>query len=359
MVKNERRQSYENRPYGLTYETILAAAYAPDHPYSWPTIGSMADISAASLEDVSSFFRRYYHPGNASLCIAGDFQPAEAKRLVAKYFGPLPAGPKVEKLNLPASAPSRPQRIKMTDRVGLARVYLAWHSVPQFTPDDAELEVLADILGSSKTSRLYRVLVRDKQIAQDVHASQNSEELAGGFIITASARPGHTLAELEAAILDEIARIQAGPPAAEEIARAVNRTEAQLVRALESISEFGGRADRLNMYNVYTGDPGFLNKDFARYVKVDPAGVHRVAKRYLTDIRITLEVTPGKEVTIAPDPRVAAAAERVELAKRSVRWSSSPPRRPPRTPTARVCPRPGPSPASASRRSIAASSPTA
>jgi zinc protease len=315
VVKNERRQSYENRPYGLTYETILAAAYPPDHPYSWPTIGAMADIDAASLEDVSNFFRRYYHAGNASLCIAGDFNPAEAKRLVAQYFGPLPSGPKVEKIKVAAPPSEKPQRIQMTDRVGLARLYLAWHSVPAFAPDDAELEVLADILGNGKTSRLYRTLVRDKQIAQEVHVSQNSQELAGGFMITASARPGHKLAELEAAILEEIARIQAEPPTAEEIARAVNRTEAQLVRALESISEFGGRADRLNMYNVYTGDPGYLNKDFGRYLKVDPAGAHRVAKNYLTDNRITLEVVPGKEVTIAPDPRIAAAAKRAELAK--------------------------------------------
>jgi zinc protease len=315
VVKNERRQSYENRPYGLCYETILAAAYPPDYPYSWPTIGSMADLDAASLEDVSNFFRRYYHPGNASLCIAGDFDPAEAKRLVAEYFGPLPSGPKVEKRRLPVPALAKPQRIEMTDRVGLARLYLAWHSVPLFAPDDAELEVLADILGNGKASRLHRTLVRDKQIAQDVHVSQNSQELAGGFMITASARPGHKLAELETAILEEVARIQAEPPTSEEVARAVNRTEAQLVHALESISEFGGRADRLNMYNVYTGDPGYLSKDFGRYLKVDPAGVQRVARQYLTDKRITLDVVPGKQVTITPDPRIAAAAKRAELAK--------------------------------------------
>jgi len=315
VVKNERRQSYENRPYGLTYETILAAAYPPSYPYSWPTIGSMADLDAASLEDVSNFFRRYYHPGNASLCIAGDFNPAEAKRLVAEYFGSLPGGPRVEKLRLPAPAMEKPQRIQMTDRVGLARIFLAWHSVPLYGPDDAELEVLADILGNGKTSRLYRTLVRDKQIAQDVQVSQNSQELAGGFMMSVSARPGHTLVEIEPVILEEIARIQAEPPTAEEVARAVNRTEAQLVRALESISEFGGRADRLNMYNVYTGDPGYLNKDFGRYLKVDPGGVQRVAKQYLTDKRITLEVLPGKKVTIAPDPRIAAAEKRAELAK--------------------------------------------
>ncbi len=254
---------------------------------------------------------------------------------MAKYFGPLPAGPKVEKLDLPAPSPGQSQRIKMTDRVGLARIFLNWHSVPQFTPDDAELEVLADILGNGKTSRLYRALVRDKQIAQDVHASENSQELSGGFSISASARSGHTLAELETVILAEIARIQAEPPTADEIARAVNRTEADLVHALESISEFGGRADRLNMYNVYTGDPGYLSKDFERYLQVDPAGVQRVAKKYLSGVCVTLEVTPGKEVAITPDPRVTAADRRGKNWPRAKsRWWSSPRRRRRKTPTA-------------------------
>ena len=345
VVKNERRQSYENRPYGLTYEVLLAAAYPPDHPYSWPTIGSMKDLDAASHEDVSSFFRRYYHPGNASLCIAGDFNPTEAKRLVAKYFGPLPAGPKVEKVKVKPAGIGKPQRIQMTDRVGLARLYLAWHSVPIFAPDDAELDVLADVLGSGKTSRLYRTLVRDKQIAQDVQASQNSGELDGGFMVVATARPGHTLAELETVILDEIARLQSEPPSAEEVARAVNRTEAQLVRALESISEFGGRADRLNMYNVYTGDPGFLNKDFARYVRVDPAAVQRVAKQYLTEKRIALEVVPGKEVTIPSDPRKPAEEERAELAKKERPLTVAAPPSPPEDADRVNMPKAGPEPA--------------
>ena len=316
VVKNERRQSYENRPYGLTYEVILAAVYPADHPYSWPTIGSMADITAASREDVADFFRRYYHPANASLCIAGDFDPKVAKRLVEKYFGPIPAGPKVEKIKAWVPEIKEDARVTMTDRVGLARSYLNWQSVPLFAPDDAELDVLADVLAGGKTSRLYRLLVREKQIAQDVQASQNSGELAGGFSIVLTARPGHTLEELETAALAEVARLDAEPPTAEEVARAVARYESHLIRSLESVSEFGGRADRLNMYNIYAGDPGYLSKDFDRYLKVDPAGVLRVAKKYLAAKKMVLEVTAGPKTAITPDPRAAADKARQELAKK-------------------------------------------
>ncbi len=315
VVKNERRQSYENRPYGLTDETLLAAMCPPDHPYSWPVIGSMTDLTAASREDIASFFRRYYHPGNASLCIAGDFDPAAARRLVAEYFGPIPAGPRVEKMNPSPVELAESKRIRMTDRVGLPRLYMAWPSVPMFAADDAELDVLAEVLAGGKTSRLHKALVREKQIAQDVQAYQESEEIAGRFSIVVTPRPGHTLGEVEAAVREEIARLQAGPPAPAEVGRAVNQFQARFVRALESVSGFGGRADRLNMYNVFTGDPGYLAKDFARYLKVEPAGVQRVAQKYLGEKVVILEVTPGPKTAITPDPRKTAEAAREKLAK--------------------------------------------
>ncbi len=316
VVRNERRQSYENRPYGLVYEVLLAGTYPPNHPYSWPTIGSMADLQVASRDDVADFFRRYYHPANASLCLAGDFDPATAKRLIEKYFGPIPAGPKVEKVTPPAVKPLPADlRVRMTDRVGLARSYLTWRTVPLYAEDDAELDVLADILAGGKTSRLYRRLVRDKQIAQDVQASQNSREIAGGLMVVSTARPGQPLADLEAAVLDEIARLQNEPPTAEEVARAIARHESSVVQQLESVGGFGGRADQLNLYNVYTGDPGFLQQDFDRYLKVDPAAVQRVARKYLSAKKLVLEVTPGPETTITPDPREPAAKIRDELAK--------------------------------------------
>jgi len=315
VVKNERRQGYENRPYGLAHEVILSAMFPADYPYSWPVIGSMADLEVASREDIADFFRHYYHPGNASLCIAGDIQPAEAKRLVEKYFGPVPAGPKVEKLQPIPVELEKSQRIQMTDRVGLARLYLNWLSVAEFAPDDADLETLGDVLAGGKTSRLYRRLVRDLQIAQDVQAGQMSMEIGGTFAVIATARPGHPLAELEKAIMEEVGRIQAEPPAGEEVARVLAQRESHMVRALEPLGGFGGRADQLNRYNVLTGDPGYLTKDFARYQQVAPADVQRVAKKYLTDKFVALEIVPGAETTITPDPRIAAAEARTQLAK--------------------------------------------
>ncbi|MGA2255490.1 MAG: pitrilysin family protein, partial [Thermoguttaceae bacterium] len=315
VVKNERRQSYENRPYGLVHETILAALYRPNHPYSWPTIGSMKDITEASREDIADFFRRYYHPANASLCIAGDFDPVEAKHLVEKYFGPIPAGPKVVH-----PTPSTPElkevkRIHMTDRVGLARVYTVWPTPRQFTPEDAALDILGHILAGGKSSRLYRSLVRGKQIAQDVQAYQDGQELTGEFAIVATIRSGHKVVEIEAAIAEEIDRIKGEPPTAEEMDRAINTFEARLMRSLESVSEFGGRADRLNLYNVYTGDPGYMAKDFARYGCVDAGKVTQMAKRFLGPGRVVVEVVPESELSVQPNPLISAEAARAAMAK--------------------------------------------
>jgi zinc protease len=315
VVKNERRQSYENRPYGLVHETILAALYPPNHPYSWPTIGSMKDISDASREDIADFFRRYYHPANASLCIAGDFNPAEAKRLVEKYFGPLPAGPKVVHPQPWTPELKEEKRIHMTDRVGLARVYWVWPTPRHFSPEDAALDVLGHVLAGGKTSRLYRSLVREKQIAQDVQAYQDGQELCSDFSIVATVRAGHTIAEVERAMTEEIERIKAEPPTADEIARALNTFEARLIRSLDSVSEFGGRADRLNLYNIYTGDPGYMAKDFGRYACVDAPQVTQMAKQFLGPGRVVVEVVPGSEGKIEPNPLVAADAARAQMAK--------------------------------------------
>ena len=285
VVKNERRQSYENRPYGLAYEVILAAAYPPDHPYSWPTIGSMADLTAASREDVADFFRRYYHPGNASLCIAGDFDPGQARRLVEKYFGPIPAGPKVAKLPPRVPRLKEPLRVQMTDRVGLARLYLNWHTVPMFAADDAELDVLADVLAGGKTSRLYRRLVRELQIAQDVNATQRSGEIAGALGIVATARPGRKLAELESVILEEVARLQAEPPSAEEVGRAVARFEEQT--GLPVSLEFAGDLDALSPSGALAPDAGvqvlrILQESLAN-VRKHAKDCHRVGVRLAVD----------------------------------------------------------------------------
>jgi zinc protease len=315
VVRNERRQSYENRPYGLMHEIILAAMFPADHPYSWPTIGSMADLAQASREDIADFFRHYYNPANASLCIAGDFDSAEAKKLVEKYFAPLPAGPTVEKMKPQPAELKEEKRIEMTDRVGLPRLVMVWPSVPEFGDDEAALDILGDILAMGKTSRLEQSLVREKQIAQSVSAGQDSEEISGAFMIEATAQPGQKLADLEKAILEQVNRIQQQPPTADEVTRSLNRIETQVVRSLESNSGFGGLADQLNKYNVMKGDPSYLSKDFERYQKVTPDDIQRVAKKYLGPGRIVLEVLPGTEVKVTPDPRIPAEKAREKLAK--------------------------------------------
>jgi zinc protease len=322
VVKNERRQSYENRPYGLADETIAAAMYPPDHPYSWSTIGSMADLSAASREDIADFFRRYYHTGNASLCIAGDFDPAHARQLVEKYFGSLPPGPKVDPPRPATPQLAAEKRMVMQDRVSLPRLYLNWHTVPGFAADDAELDLLASVLTTGKSSRLYHSLVHEKELAQDVSAFQSSGELAGTFRITATARPGRKLSDIEAAIGEELRRILAEPPSADELQRAVNRYEVSFVTALESVGGFRGRADRLNLYNVLAGDPAFITRDFERYLKIRPADLQRVAAKYLTDKRVVLEVVPGPTRSVSPDP-IAEAEKFISGQKSAIKDQKS------------------------------------
>ena len=313
VVKNERRQSYENLPYGLVYETILAALFPPEHPYSWPTIGYMEDLDRASREDLADFFRRFYHPANASLCIAGDFDPAEAKRLVAKYFGPIPGGPKPVRRVPTMPRLSRQERIRMSDRVGLARLYLVWATVPEFTQEDAALELLAGILTAPKIGRLEKRLVRQLQIAQDVSASQQSQEWAGTFWITATLRAGRSMPELEKALWEEIRCLQNQPPSEEELQQALHRLEAGWIGSLQSVGGFGGRADQLNYYNVMTGDPANLSRDFQRFVRVRPEDIQRVAQQYLTPACVVLEVHPGQKTLIEPDPRLPAAKARKPL----------------------------------------------
>ncbi len=175
VVKNERRQSYENRPYGLAWETMFAALFPPDHPYHWPVIGSMEDLSAASLEDVQEFFKRYYAPNNASLCIGGDVDIKEAKQWVEKYFGEIPRGPEVEEIIPGSPELKEPKRLLLEDQVQLPRLYLSWHSPALYRDGDSEMDILASVLSRGKSSRLYRKLVYEKKIAQDVSAFQYSQ----------------------------------------------------------------------------------------------------------------------------------------------------------------------------------------
>ena len=290
VVKNERRQRIENQPYGMAFITLGENLYPNDHPYHWPTIGYMDDLTAASYEDVVDFFKKYYAPNNASVVIAGDIDPAQTRALVEKWFSDVKRGVAVPPQATPSAYVENEKRLIMEDRVQLPRLYMAWLSAPQYTPGDAELDLLSNILAGGLNSRLYKRLVYDLQIAQDVSAFQNSNRLSSEFIIIATARSGHTLTELEAVIQEEINKVKNEAPSARELQRAVNQYEAAFLRGLESID---GKADQLNEYFMYTGNPDYMNEDLARYQAVSVDDLSAVAKTYLRgDGRVVLSIVP-------------------------------------------------------------------
>ncbi|HEU5262953.1 MAG TPA: pitrilysin family protein [Gemmatimonadales bacterium] len=300
VVQNERRQSYENRPYGLAEENILKRLFPSDHPYSWPVIGSMADLSAATLEDVRDFFRTYYTPNNATLAIAGDVTPRHVRRLVERYFGDIPRGPAVTRTPPPPVELSADAYATLEDRVQLPRVYNAWHTVKAFADDDATLDVLANVLAGGRPSRLYKRLVYELQIATEVVAFQESGRIDGKFEVFATARPGHELSELQRVIDEELKRLAAEGPTAREVERAQNTFEAQFLARLERVGGFGGKADQLNFYNYFVGRPDYFQKDLDRYGRVTAADVQRMARRYLIDAhRVVLSVVPQGKPELA------------------------------------------------------------
>ena len=299
VVLNERRQNYENRPYGLAPMALLAALFPPDHPYHWTTIGEIADLQAVQLDEVHAFFRRYYHPANASLALAGDFDSEEALGLVDQYFGTIDAGPRPASVRASASL-SGETRLFFEDRVELPRLYLAWLTPAMFADGDADLDLATDLVANGKTSRLYRRLVFDERIATDVSASQNSREIAGYAQITATAAPGHTLDEIEAVIVAEIARLAADGPTDDEIDRGRVQAEAQFVFRLQTIGGFGGKSDQLNAYNVFLGDPAYFDRDLERYRAVTASSLRQTVARYLDPLRrVTLSIVPRGRVDLA------------------------------------------------------------
>jgi len=292
VVLNERRQSYENRPYGLAMMALMAALYPPEHPYHWMTIGSAEDIRAMCLEDVHAFFRAYYHPSNASLVLAGDVEAARGFELAEAYFGELPAGAPVP----PVSAPStqlRPQRLVIEDRVELPRLYVGWRSPEMFAEGDAELHLVSDLLANGKTSRLYRTLVYERRVAVDVAAAQSARELEGFFLVVATAAPGHGLTPILDAIDAELARVTAAGPSRDEMDRALAQAEAHFMYRLQTVGGFGGKSDQLNAYNVLRGSPDYFGADLDRYRAATADGLREAAGRYLVlDRRVALSVVP-------------------------------------------------------------------
>jgi len=290
VVKNERRQRVDNQPYGRADETILAALYPKSHPYSWPVIGSMADLSAASLDDVKNFFRTYYAPNNATMVIAGDFDPAAVKKLVAQYFGPIPRGPAVKRrTTVPAVVIPRDKFIVLEDKVQLPRLFYTWPTVKAFAPDDAALDILALVLANDKNSRLYKKLVYDLQIAQTARAFQESGKLDGKFQVDVTPMPGQKVADIDKVVKAEIANVIQNGISTRELQRAQNSYKANFLNRLASAL---GKADQLNFYNYFVGTPDYVQQDAARYERVTAADVKRVAGKYLGKPKIVLTVVP-------------------------------------------------------------------
>ncbi|HUR21866.1 MAG TPA: pitrilysin family protein [Vicinamibacterales bacterium] len=292
VVLNERRQSYDNRPYGLASFALSEAIYPADHPYHWPTIGYPSDLRAATVEDARAFFERYYHPANASLTVAGDVRTDDVLETVERLFGDIPAGPAVARLPVtPVSAVSR--RLLLEDRVELPRLYLMFPSPELFAEDDAVLDVTADLVANGRTSRLYRTLMHDKRRAAGLGAGQGSREMGSLFQVVATAAPDVTLEELRVAIMDELGRLTNEGPTEGELDRARVNAEASFLFRLQTLGGFGGKADQLNAYNVYTGSPSYFAQDLERYLRVTTADVRRVAAQYLNaNQAVQLSVVP-------------------------------------------------------------------
>ena len=303
VVKNERRQGLENQPYGRAFKMIYENLHPKGHPYSWDVIGIHEDLTAATLDDVREFFKAYYTPNNLSLVIAGDFDPAEAKRLVAKYFAPIPPGPALDRPGLNIPQLNGEKIVEVKDRVPQERTYMTWATPPFYQPGDAELDIIGNILSDGLSSRLNKTLVYDKQIASDVTAFQASQEISSFFTIIATARPGASLTEIERIVTDEIARLAKDGPTAAELARAKTKWEFNFITGLERIGGFGGKADRLNSYNTYMGDPGKFEFDLNRYRNATVEGVRDTAARWLnTRNRLLVRFHPE---TSQRDPQAA------------------------------------------------------
>jgi zinc protease len=292
VVLNERRQNYENRPYGLAGIALSSAMFPPDHPYHWPTIGSADDIRAASIDDVRDFFQSYYHPGNASLSVAGDLETDQAFALAEKYFGDLKAGPAVQPVAAQAALADS-VTLLLEDRVELPRLYLSWHSPAMFAAGDADLDIAADVLAHGKTSRLYKTLVYERRVATDVSAYQQSRELSGMFQVACTAAAGIPLAELETAVRAAIQQLATDGVTDAELERGLAQTEAQFIYRLQTIGGFGGKSDQLNAYNTFAGDPGYFDRDRQRYVNVTSRGVAAAVDRWLVKApSVSLSVVP-------------------------------------------------------------------
>lgn len=290
VVKNEKRQRLDNVPYGSSFEREQALMYPKGHPYNWLAIGSMEDLSAASMEDVKSFFRQYYVPNNAVLVLSGDFDEKQARVWIEKYFGVIKRGTEINRPNAPMPKFNGEIRKTFEEDVPLPRLYLSWHSVPRFSADEAALDILSYILTSGRNSRLQSNLVYGRQFAQTIFSGNDTHEIGGLFEIQATAPPGKTLDEIEKEINAEIERLKQEPPTAEELSRAKNSIEASTIYNLQTVLGKGGQ---IGTFAGFLNKPGYFQNQLDDYRNVTASDVQRVAREYLTANRLVMNYLPG------------------------------------------------------------------
>lgn len=308
VVRNERRQG-ESMPYQLSEEQVFHLLFPPGHPYYAAVIGSHADIEAARLNDVRDFFHQFYTPNNATIAIAGDFDPVKLKPLMEKYFGPIPKGPPVEKVTLTTPSITSERRAIVTDTVQLPRVTMAWLAPRAFQDGDADARLFTQILGGTNSSRLYRKLVYQQQIAQTAECEYNAFALASVAMCNVTARPGIRPEQLEAAMNKELESLRANGVTQPDLDRARNVILTKQIQDLQRLGGFGGVADMMNLYNQYLGDPGYLGKDIRRFENATIASVQGIARQYFANNqRVIVYTVAGKKV-VNDVPRSPADAD--------------------------------------------------
>jgi zinc protease len=299
VVLNERRERYENQPYGLSSLYLDTALWPRDHGYHWSTIGYPDDVKAAALPDVKAFFAKYYVPNNIAMVIAGDVKPEQVKQLVTKYFAWIPRAATPARPTYATPPPQSKQiTIETNDDVQTPRIYVAFRGPSSYSPDEAPLDMAATILGDGKSSRLYKRLVFDEKIAQNVSAGDETREIGGEMRVVVTAKPGTDPKRLCREINEEVAKLAATPPDAAELERAVNSHEAQFLDGLERVLS---RAIQLANYAVLAHDPDYFAKDLARYRAVTPQQVTQSTAKYMTpNARVVLTINPGKKPAEEP-----------------------------------------------------------
>lgn len=292
VVRNERIERYDNQPYGLAWEILLRNLYPEGHPYNWPTIGSLDDINSYTIEDVTDFYQKYYSPSNSSMVIAGDFDISSAKRMVEQYFGDLQNIQQTPVFNECALTPLSHKVIEHREDVQLSRIYMAWHTTKIFTDDDVPLEVLADILAGSKSSRLYKELVYEKELAQDISVYQFSGKFAGHFLIAATAKPGVEVDLIKSEMLRIVEEVKKNGITSAELQKSKNSIKSSFIYSMQNIDSL---ADQLNYYNYFLNEPASFISDLARYDKLKEDTIQNVAASYLNENFVELRIFPDSK----------------------------------------------------------------